>query len=260
MSELQTKFYCNMQGISSKLKVHPWGFTANNNASYSLTEYYVRIYAGESCLVPSNTRGRSVPFRGDVCPSLPSGTMAIITSYKFECYGRIRAWHTFVRPQSVEEPNLAHTISFQVWRQAPLANTEGCYELVGENVFRDVVADKDGRVSMVACPCSAISVRPGDVVGYYTKVNSSCDITSTEIKLDVSYTMENVWYHTNTKKDPLLNSGNLACPFPVGPEPAKSLRSHLRAAPMLSIEMGKRLGCGTNVYIMCLQIHSACKC
>lgn len=203
------------------------------------------VHAGNTCLVPANTKGMGIPFRSDVCPSLPSGTQAIVTSYKFQCYGQIHGWHTYIRPVSDQETNVTRTISFQVWRPSSTVSVDGCYGLVGENIFLDVTAAKDGLVSMMPSRCTVIKVAPGDVVGYFTELNGTtstiCTRNSTEIKLDVSYTEESIWYHTNTREEPLVNSGSTICPFPVGPESDKTLRSHMRAAPMLSVDIGESI-------------------
>lgn len=124
-----------------------------------------------------------------------------------------------------------------MWRPSSVTGGDGCFALVGENILSDGTAAEDGLISKIPEPDDIISVSPGDVVGYYSQSGSEGDTTSaTEILLDRTYVDETVWYHTNTKRDPLITS-SLKCPFPVGLN--KMLGSHTNAAPVLSIDMGE---------------------
>ena len=137
---------------------------------------------------------------------------------------------------------------FQVWRPSSSVGVDGCYSLVGENTFTDVIATRDGQISKTVPQAKVIHVEPGDVVGYYTRTRGDSDggggasdegggaNDNAGIRLDESYGEDRVWYHTNTEEDPLMNAGP-ACPFPVGSD--KILRSLVNAAPMFSIDMGE---------------------
>ncbi len=47
-------------------------------------------------------------------------------------------------------------------------NIDGCYSLVGENRFPSISLIAGGLVSETPAPSNIITVRPGDVVGYFT--------------------------------------------------------------------------------------------
>lgn len=194
--------------------------------------------AADDCLLPADSGGRDTPFSSDASPSLPNDTQAIITTYEFKCHGNITAWHAYIR---ADDPS-PHVIHFQVWRPSSAADIDGCFALIGENVLSGVTAAGNGLISKIPQPDDIISVAPGDVVGYYAWSSGSDDnpespTNATEILLDTSYTDEEVWYHTNTREDPLITSGPQTCPFPVGTN--RILGSYTNAAPVLSIDMGK---------------------
>ncbi len=50
-----------------------------------------------------------------------------------------------------------------MWRPSP----DGCYSLVGENRFPSISLIAGGLVSETPAPSNIITVRPGDVVGYF---------------------------------------------------------------------------------------------
>ena len=189
---------------------------------------------------------RGVPFTSNASPSLPSGSQVIVTSYQFSCYGTIYSWHTYVRESNESSTQrLQHDIYFQVWRPSSGVEQDGCYDLVGQNTFRNITAEGDGRISVTVQPSDVIDVSPGDVVGYYAESaisgeENNADVSynnTTEIKLDETYGNESVWYHVNTDDNPLINSGGSSCVFPVGTD--KILELRINAAPVMSLGMGK---------------------
>ena len=111
--------------------------------------------------------------------------------------------------------------------------TDGCYSLVGENRFSRITLV--GRlVSETPEPTNIISVQPGDVVGYFATstraINNGITVTIHEDLL----TGETVWYHTDTEMEPLIPSGEF-CPFPVGSESDRILRSSTNLGPIVSV-------------------------
>ena len=102
---------------------------------------------------------------------LPSGSQAIVPSYRFSCCGDIEEWKTFVHPSGTNFNNGVYSIDFQVWRPSPVvgADGEGCYSLVGHNTFPSVTFSALDSISLsVMTPQQTmIAVRPGDVLGYF---------------------------------------------------------------------------------------------
>ena len=114
-------------------------------------------------------------------------------------------------------------------------NSDGCYGLVGENVFTSITLGDGGLVSETPEPTNRITVQPGDVVGYFTFSRRN---QNEGIQLDTSFSDEVVWYHTST--DPIMGRGDPAvCPFPVGSQSDRVLRSSTNAGPVLSVGVCK---------------------
>ena len=136
-----------------------------------------------------------------------------------------------------------YDITFQVWRPLPTVNSDGCYGLVGENVFTRISSPNyisGGLISVTPEPTNRITAQPGDVMGFYAVSRMGIN---DGIQLDTSFTGESVWYHRNTNDDPLRTRGELSvCPFPVGSASDRELMSSTNAAPMLSVGICKQLG------------------
>ncbi len=188
--------------------------------------------SAQDCLLAAE--GRAIPFRKvNYQPRLFSGTLAIITSYKFGCCGNITAWLTYVHPGGKLHQGV-YDITFHVWRPSPTVQESGCYSLVGENRFTTISLN-DGLVYETPEPSNILTVQPGDVVGYFTLSRNGKD---DGIQLDNNQMIDSVWYHTNTDSDPLIYGG-LECPFPVGSSTGRLLRSFTSAAPVLSVSICK---------------------
>ena len=114
--------------------------------------------------------------------------------------------------------------------------SDGCYSLVGENRFTSITL-ANGLVSETPEATNVVSVRPGDVVGYFsiTELSSNGGIQLHHELL----TRETVWYHTSTGDNPLM-AGVQSCPFPVGSESDRILSSSTNLGPIVSI-MGETL-------------------
>ena len=167
----------------------------------------------EGCLQPA--AGTEVPIVDIDGPPLPNNTQAIITTYRFNCCGYIESWEAAVRPNGGGHRNGGHTIRFQVWRPSPTVEIDGCYSLVGENRFTSITLNTDDLVSETPEPSNIISVRPGDVVGYFTITNRNNPNEGIQLNDEnEDFSREIVWYHTSTDKDPLMFRGEM-CPFPV---------------------------------------------
>ena len=202
----------------------------------------------DDCLDPDDSNGRDVPFGSAIASSsstsLPSETQTIITSYKFKCQGNVTGWWTYIVPPDAAIANdLQYTITFQVWRPSEDVETDGCYSLVGSNTFSGVTVSQNGLVSGIPSESDMIQVAAGDVVGYYTiiqSISTGVELDEGRIKLDDSYHDEKVWYHTNTEEDPLIH-GSEPCIFPIGTNGI--LNAFTTAAPILTLEIGWCHGC-----------------
>ncbi len=196
----------------------------------------IYLSIAQDCLTPADSQGKPIPFKdNNTAPRLPSGSQAIITSYQFQCCGNITAWQTYVHPGGRRHRTEGSNIEFQVWRPSPTVNKDGCYDLVGKNVFLNTtLQDHSGLFSKIIKPSDTISVRPGDVVGYYYK-DSRC---IQGIQLDENYQDESVWHKISDENGDQAHSGNekKICPFPVGS--TGLLSSSTNAAPVLSINLG----------------------
>ena len=167
------------------------------------------------------------------------GVQAIITSYKFHCCGNVTAWQTYVEPGG-DMHDEEYDITFQVWRPSPTVNSDGCYGQVGENVFTSISLGGGGLVSETPEPTNRITAQPGDVVGFF--VVSRKGGGNQGIQINTSFTGESVWYHRNTKSNPLMTRGPVSvCPHPVGSQADRVLKSSTNAAPMLSVDICKQL-------------------
>ena len=214
------------------------GKCLNNWFLHSLRSANLLLGSAQDCLQAA--REAQLPFRDDNgSPRLPSGSQAIITSYKFGCCGNITAWQTYVQPGGGGHRNGEYDIFFQVWRPSPTVQDNGCYSLVGENRFTGITFDKDDPVSETPEPSNIISVRPGDVVGYYTFSRDDPDnMGSQGIQLETDYTDDIVWYLADFDTDSItLEATN--CPLPVGDGPDSILTSLTNAGPVLSVSISK---------------------
>ena len=199
-----------------------------------------------------------LPFRDENSPPLPRGSQAIITTYQFGCCGDITAWQTYVQPGGFQHSHGVYDIFFQVWRPSPTVQSNGCYSLVGENRFTSILLDDSGLVSETPEPSNIISVRPGDVVGYYTFSRRAEDNSNSQgIQLDTDYA-DIVWYLADFDTNP-NTMGASNCPLPVGDGPDRILTLSTNAGPVLSVSISKLLS--TYLKIVCsvyVKVQSFC--
>ena len=141
-----------------------------------------------------------------------------------------------MNPNDENYYNGAYNIHFQVWRPSPTVESDGCYSMVGENRFTSIMFDN--VIEATPEPRNLISVRPGDVVGYFHTTNEGFS-ASGGIQLQNELKRETIWYHTNTDADPLMATGDETCPFPVGVQAGRILRSSTSRGPIISLDIGK---------------------
>ena len=128
--------------------------------------------------------------------------------------------------------------------------SDGCYSMVGENRFTGIVFGLAGESPE---PTNIISVRPGDVVGYFTATYS--DVRNTGIRLNPDLIEQSVWYHNSISEEPPMQ-GDQLCPFrvdaiqlgsetiivPVASQPAGAiLDSFTTQGPVISARIGTQL-------------------
>ena len=195
--------------------------------------------------------GSIPPFYDDKKDPLPASNavQAIITTYKFNCNCvNITSWETYVQPGGGNHfESMPYNITFQVWRPSPTVENTGCYSLVGENRFENFLFTEHGLVQLTPTPPlnTLIIAQSEDVVGYYTNsrgglkngVRGNGVNEGIQLENGNSYNQNIIWYH-DLGTGPLVIWNN-ECPYPVGSESNKSLRSYTNAAPMLNISTSK---------------------
>ena len=175
-----------------------------------------------------------IPF-SDLGPGvsrLPTGSQAIVTSYQFHCCGEILEWGARMQPGGPKHRDGVYTVHFQVWRPSPTSSggsgDGNCYSLVGENRFPGVTLGDDRLLSETPQPTNVISVRPGDVLGYF--VSSTDDNDNQGIQLDPDFTNDVIYY---ADFDAPITMGTAL----VGPGGVLSLSTSI--APVVSVSMSK---------------------
>ena len=130
-----------------------------------------------------------------------------------------------------------YSINFQVWRPTPTMRSNGAgeYNLVGENRFTNIFLGSNRLVSETPEPSNMISVRPGDVVGFFQSAGpneSGNDPDSDDgIQLQPSYSNARLlFYQTSASNVPpsILMAGE-----------ERPLTSSTNAGPMLSVDISK---------------------
>ena len=124
-----------------------------------------------SCLI--STTSAPIPFRdlGGASDRISTERQVIVASYQFQCCGNITRWQTFVEPGG-EGADGEYTIIFQVWRPGLGVEVDGCYSLIGEDIYAEIDLGRDSLVNRTLEPEGFLPVQPGDVVGYFmSRVN-----------------------------------------------------------------------------------------
>ena len=133
-----------------------------------------------------------------------------------------------MEPNGGHHQNGEYSINFQVWRPSPTVGSDGAgeYSLVGENRFTSIRFDDGVPISETPRPTNVISVRPGDVVGFF---QSSTRGDNDGIQLQSEYSnARRLWYQTDVPQGSLstLVAGN-----------GGTLMSSLNAGPILSVSV-----------------------
>ena len=192
-----------------------------------------------SCL-QSTTSDEPIPFEdlsGDGDPDrIPTERQVIVASYQFQCCGNITRWQTFVEPGGGREDG-EYTIIFQVWRPGLGVELDGCYSLIGQDIYADIELGRDGLVDRTLGPKGFLPVQPGDVVGYsMSRVGRTGERDGIQLEPRGEDEGEEMWYQSDA--DP-LTTGSGSCLFSVGIEEGRTLRSFTNSAPILSVDIGK---------------------
>ena len=176
------------------------------------------------------------PFNDDNSDGLPASpaVQAIIPTYKFYCdCVNITSWETYVQPGRGNHYRArVYDITFQVWRPSPTVTStngyDGCYSLVGENIFTSFTFSEGGFVLLSPIPPSnsIITAQSGDVVGYYTNSQGGND-KGIQLERNNDYNENIVWY--KMEMDSVRTNNKLS----VGS--GGTLNVSTRAAPMLLI-------------------------
>ena len=138
---------------------------------------------------------------------------AIIPTYKFYCdCVNITSWETYVQPGGKNHYKAeVYDITFQVWRPSPTVTSrnghEGCYSLVGENIFTSFRFSEGGFVQLSPTPPSIITAQSGDVVGYYTNSRDG-DNQGIQLERDSDYNENIVWYKMEMRANNMLSVGS----------------------------------------------------
>ena len=135
-----------------------------------------------------------------------------------------------------------YTLNLQVWKPSPAVETNGCFSLVGANLFTSV--SLSSRVAVVTpLPQAQIQFQPGDVLGFYVE-NARGDGRGVVVLNDLTtqgdggYETEEVW-HADITGAPF---GDDDCPLPVGlpvPGSRRILTESTNAAPVISVSYSK---------------------
>ena len=175
-------------------------------------------------------------------PKLPArpAVQAIIPTYKFYCdCVNITSWETYVQPGGGRHYRAGvYDITFQVWRPSPTVTRsngyEGCYSLVGENVFTSFRFSNGGFVQLSPTPPRIITAQSGDVVGYYTNSRDG-ENQGIQLEQDDDYNENIVWY--KMERDSLRTNNKLS----IGSGGALTISTG--AAPMLKISTSELTYC-----------------
>ena len=200
--------------------------------------FNVHFYVtAQQCLHTEDGINTAPPYDdvGDT-PILPTGSLAIIETYKFRCCGEIEEWRTFITPGG---ESYRYNVSFQVWR--PTSPELGnCYSLVGENKFARETPNGNSISPSSIRSAERVTFQRGDVVGFHVIGVSRDQIVNGGLQLetsDRSYASDVVWYQTFPVSALASGIPNSGCPFCIGE--GQLLPTSTTAAPIFSAVLGK---------------------
>jgi len=184
-----------------------------------------------------NTVTSAPPFqddnKNDPLPASPA-VQAIITSYKFTCDCAITSWETYVESGKNKYQNGEYDISFQVWRPSPTVSEDGCYSLVGENLYPSITFSGGGTVS-VSPDYSYVTAQPGDVIGYYTNFREG-DNNGIQLEDSNDYSDNLILFRPFSTGESITRNNN-ECPLNTGN--GGVLMQSTNAAPALRISISE---------------------
>ena len=192
------------------------------------------LVTAQDCLRPAGTEDQLPPFEDERGGRIhnANGAQFIVPSYQFHCCANITAWLAHVDRDGPRLRRGAYSINFQVWRPSPTVAVDGAgeYSLVGENRFTSIIFDISLPISVTPEPTNMISVRPGDVVGFYQIHEERLD-QDNGIEMDLSYSnTRQLWFETSAPQGPrsTVRAGN-----------GGTLLWSTNAGPILSISLGE---------------------
>ena len=191
-----------------------------------------------SCL--QSTTSAPIPFEdlggGGDSDRIPTERQVIVASYQFQCCGNITRWQTFLEPGGGGQDG-EYTITFQVWRPGLGVEMDGCYSLIGEDIYAEIDLGRDGLVDRTLEPEGFFPVQPGDVVGYFmSREGNTGERDGVQLEPRGEDGGEEVWYQGDAVS---LISGTGSCQLTVGTEEGRDLRSFTKGAPVLMVDVGK---------------------
>ena len=193
-----------------------------------------------SFCLQSTTSDVPIPFEdlgGDGAPRIPTERLVIVASYQFQCCGNITRWQTFVEPGGGGQDG-EYTIIFQVWRPGVGVGVDGCYSLIGQDIYAEIDLGSDGLVDRTLEPEGFLPVQRGDVVGYFMfREGRTGERDGIQLQRREDDEGEEVWYQSDP--EPIL-TGSGTCLYSVGAENNRALRSFTTSAPVLSVDVGER--------------------
>ncbi len=189
---------------------------------------------------PANPSG-VIPF-GDIATEslinqLQNIRQIIVTSYQFQCCGTITRWQTYVYPLGPNHRDGVYSIIFQVWRPSTPGADDGCYYMVGQDSYENIVLleGTGGLVNRTVPQPSQLTVQPGDVVGFFVSALGQNDGSiQFNQNAELGFDEEQAWFN-----EVFLMTAGDTCPFPIGP--GRVLSGSIRAAPVLSLDIGMYL-------------------
>ena len=194
------------------------------------------LFLAQNCLRPAGTDEQLPDFNernGEQQIPNANGSQFIVTSYQFHCCADITEWEAHVDRDGGSHQDGRYNINFQVWRPSPTVGSDGAgeYSLVGENRFTSITFSNNEPISVT--PTNVISVRPGDVVGFFQLDAGDRNRIQSDngVELDFSYSnTRRLWYQTGVPQESLstLVAG-------IG----GTLVSFTNAGPILSLTLGE---------------------
>ena len=195
---------------------------------------------GERACLQSTASDEPIPFEdlggNGASDRIPTERQVIVASYQFQCCGNITRWQTFVEPGGGGQDG-EYNIIFQVWRPGEGVEVDGCYSLIGQDIYAEIDLGGDGLVDRNLEPEGFLPVQRGDVVGYFMLRESRIgERDGIQLERREDDEGEEMWYQSDAET---IVIGSGTCIFSVGAEDGRSLRSFTNSAPVLRVDVGE---------------------